>query len=242
MYSDWHLSIDIGNTRIKAAWFDLHGTIQERRVLSVESGWGDWKQMLEKGFRTCLYAETRQLPESWLSLLKNAGANKLDCQRTLPFKIAYQTPDTLGSDRLAAVAGAWYLTPNLNCLVIDVGTCITYDIISKDGIYEGGCISPGLGMRLKAMHQYTDRLPLITANNTYGLIGKNTESAIRWGAQTGFLAELDGFIRLFQNNFSALHIYITGGDAAYAQQHLLQETIFDPDLVLKGLFKISLCQ
>jgi type III pantothenate kinase len=242
MYSDWHLSIDVGNTRIKAAWFDQQGAIQDRRVLTIENGWADWKEMIEKGFRSCFYAETRQLPDSWLKSLENTGATKLDSQKSLPFKLAYRTPDTLGSDRLAVVAGAWHLTPKQNCLVIDAGTCITYDIISKEGIYEGGCISPGLNMRLKAMHQFTNRLPLISSDNTYGIVGKDTETAIRWGAQTGFLSELDGFIRLFQNNFSALHIYITGGDGAYAHQHLKTETIFDSDLVLKGLFKISLCQ
>jgi type III pantothenate kinase len=242
MNTDWVLALDFGNTRIKAAWFDRSGAIQERILIPSDSEDQMLHQLLQKGFYRCLYCSTRNLPEALEVALEAAGAVRLTHQCILPFQIAYETPQTLGSDRLAAVAGAWHLSPQSNCLVIDAGTCITYDIIRADGVYEGGCISPGMTMRLQAMHHFTARLPLVHPDEDWALFGKSTEEAIRRGGQTGFLAELDGFIRLFQNNFGALHIYITGGDAAYAIRHLKTDVLYDPDLVLKGLFKISICQ
>jgi len=153
----------------------------------------------------------------------------------------YLTPETLGLDRLAAVIGARYLYPGQNSLVIDGGTCITYDRVDAGGNYFGGSISPGLNMRYKALNYYTDGLPLISADNGFTeKYGKNTAAAIRSGVQNGIKYELTGFIESYKNDQHDLNIILSGGDSIFFDT-LLKNSIFapyikiEPHLVLKGL-------
>ncbi len=162
----------------------------------------------------------------------------LDHQTPLPVSIDYRTPHTLGVDRIASVAGASFLHKNLNCLVIDLGTCITYDFIDETGTYRGGGISPGVEMRLKAMHKFTSRLPVVAARGNPELIGKTTKECMLSGAINGTVAELQGIINQYKQFFSELTIIFCGGDAFFFESKIKDDIFAIPNLVLIGLNQI----
>lgn len=178
---------------------------------------------------------TRELEE----ILARAGKFILLTDQTpLPVKNSYETPKTLGKDRLAAVAGAHALFPGRNCLVIDAGTCITYDIITKDGEYLGGGISPGIQMRFKALHTFTGKLPLIEPDEFDDLIGKSTRESILSGVYNGITGEMTGIISRYHEHFENLTVLITGGDHQFLYNKLKISIFAAPNLVLQGLNEI----
>lgn len=156
----------------------------------------------------------------------------------LPLINLYATPGTLGMDRLAGVCGALELFPESNNLVIDAGTCITYDFIDKARNYLGGSISPGLNMRFRAVHTFTAKLPLVTAKAGVGLIGDSTETSIQSGVVNGMLAEIEGIVRQYKVNFPDLQVILCGGDAGFFENQLKASIFAVPDLVLIGLNSI----
>lgn len=158
----------------------------------------------------------------------------------LPITNGYTTPQTLGKDRLSAAVGANALFPGENVLCVDAGTCIKYDFIAADGIYHGGAISPGLSMRLQAMHNFTARLPLIVpetkpAMPEIKLIGDDTTSSLLSGALNGAKFEVEGAIAAYEANYANLTVLITGGDAGFFELHLKSRIFARPNLVLEGL-------
>jgi type III pantothenate kinase len=161
-------------------------------------------------------------------------------QMTLPFVNTYLTPETLGKDRLAAVAGAITLFPGSNCVVIDAGTCIKYELLTADGRYLGGNIAPGLRMRTRAMHHFTARLPEVEIQLPDGIVGNSTETALQNGAFRGLLLEVEGFVRLFKAQLGKeIKVILTGGDVVFLAEHLhFEEQIVEPDLTLIGLNKV----
>ena len=156
----------------------------------------------------------------------------------LPIDNQYGTPKTLGKDRIAAVMGAYRLFPNQNCLVIDAGTCITYDLLTKHKTYLGGNISPGIDMRLKAMHQFTAKLPLVERGQQERIWGTSTETALRNGGQFGALYELEAFIRVCKEKFDPLTVVLTGGDGNFFAENLKTKIFARPNLVEWGLLEI----
>ena len=156
----------------------------------------------------------------------------------MPFSIAYKTPSTLGADRLAAAAEARMQKPEHNLLVIDVGTAITYDIVTAEGTYLGGNISPGIGMRLKALNHFTGRLPLISKEGHRVPLGDTTETAIREGVLQGIDYEIEGYIRAYRNKYPGLLVFLTGGDAFRLDNRTKSRTFADDLLVAKGLNQI----
>lgn len=162
----------------------------------------------------------------------------LNAGTPLPFRNLYATPQTLGKDRVAAVAGALARFLGQNCLVIDAGTCITYDVLTADGDYLGGNISPGIGLRFRALPVFTAGLPIVEAGETAGLVGNSTETAIRHGVQLGALWEMQGAIEAMQQHWERLNVLLTGGDAEYFAKNLKTRIFASPDLVLEGLNKI----
>jgi type III pantothenate kinase len=162
----------------------------------------------------------------------------LDHRTPLPFRVDYLTPETLGRDRLAAVAGAQHLFPGQPCLVIDAGTCITYDLLTAEGIHLGGNIAPGVRMRLQAMHAFTARLPEVEPGAWSDLAGNTTETALRNGAQWGARFELEGYIRAWEEKFPDLKVLVTGGDALFFEKIVKREIFVNSHLVLIGLNQI----
>lgn len=155
-----------------------------------------------------------------------------------PLKIDYNTPNTLGSDRLAAAVGAWNEKQECNLLIIDAGSAITYDVVEKNGIYRGGNIAPGIRMRLRALHEYTGRLPIIEKEGEVPLLGKETETAIRSGVIKGICYEIDGFINEFSQRFGDVYAFLTGGDENSLKNHIKSRIFVDKFLVAKGLNRI----
>jgi len=234
-----NLAIDIGNTRIKLGIY-REGELVERQT------WQEWE--LEK----LISLTTNQNVQN--VILSNVGKDvpaainafleqnfffiRLDTQTPLPIQNAYKTPETLGKDRIAAVAGAFDMFPNQHCLVIDAGTCITYEFLSKEGTYLGGNIAPGLEMRLKSMHFFTAKLPLVELGKTEHLIGYSTKSAMQNGAQWGAILELEGIISWCRSEWGEINVILTGGDADFFVKSLKSQIFVNPNLVLQGLNKI----
>lgn len=170
------------------------------------------------------------------------GKNKVllfEATTPIPLKNLYGSASTLGSDRLAASIGSFSLYPNRNVLTIDAGTCIKYNFVNSGNEYIGGAISPGLAMRLKAMHKFTDRLPEIEPDYNYEkLTGQNTRESMLCGALLGAAAEVDEFINRYRLNSGNLTVVITGGDAPYLCKQLKNRIFAHPDIVLSGLNSI----
>jgi type III pantothenate kinase len=234
-----NLVIDIGNTRTKIGLFHENQYVEQ-------AVWQDWtlEQLLE-------FAATRNVKRVILStvaapndaLLKTLSKHffflELNHLTPLPFQNNYQTPLTLGKDRLAGVAGAQALYPTTNCLVIDCGTCIKYDLITADGVYHGGNIAPGAEMRIKAMHHFTARLPAVDMQWPASFIGNSTETALQNGALRGVTLEIEGFTRLFKQKVSPLQVLLTGGDAAFLFPQLnIEQLMHASNLIMIGLNSI----
>lgn len=163
---------------------------------------------------------------------------ELDHQTELPIENLYETPETLGKDRIAAAVGANELFPGQNLLIIDAGTAITYDLVSEKNQFIGGNISPGLEMRFKALNHFTGKLPLISYSDEFELIGRNTTDAIRAGVQNGILYEMGQNIDFFNKNYRNLHIIMTGGDANFFDKKLNYSIFVHFNLTLIGLNRI----
>jgi type III pantothenate kinase len=158
----------------------------------------------------------------------------LSSKSKLPFKIEYDTPETLGSDRIAAVAGAFNLFPGMEILIIDAGTALTFDFLSAN-IYKGGNISPGLTMRFKALNKFTDRLPLVSQTGNFTFPGRNTTDAIMAGVIAGITYEINEYIRTFENKKTDFNIILTGGDSEFLIDKINYHITYMPDIVIDGL-------
>jgi len=236
-----NLVIDIGNSYTKAAVFNNNELLKIEHYKSI-----DIQQLngLTAGYaiNKAIISSVKKEKDSWEEALK-ANTPVMYFTREMARQITnhYGTPQTLGIDRLAAVMGAHCLYPGNDNLVIDAGTCITYDYVDAGGNYYGGSISPGLQMRYKAMHNYTSALPLVNADDNFSQkFGTDTESAMRSGVQNGLKYELTGFIESYRDGNSQLNILLTGGDGIFFDT-LLKNSIFapyiknEPYLVLQGL-------
>lgn len=235
-----NLVIDIGNTRTKLALFNQHDLMFS---VPVEHLTVSHLKMLKNEHTQLKRAILSSVKPADEALLKFLSENfdlfiELDHQTPIPIGNLYETPETLGKDRLAAAIGANELFPDQNLLVIDAGTAITYDLVSGENQYLGGNISPGLQMRFKALNHFTGKLPLIEANGYSPAYGKNTEEAIRSGVQNGILYEIDGTIEHFESTFGNLQVVITGGDAAYLERKLNHSVFVHLNLTLIGLNRI----
>ena len=160
----------------------------------------------------------------------------LDASSPFPIENRYRTPATLGSDRLLGVIGARQLAPEKPVLVIDAGTAVTYDVATAAGAYLGGAIAPGLRMRLRALHEFTARLPLVEPTPAPPLIGDSTTASLLAGAATGMAAEIDGLIEAYRQALGpTLATFLTGGDAPYFEKLLKNQTFADASLILRGI-------
>ncbi len=236
-----NLVVDIGNTRTKVVVFYKGEIISKKAFLNteVEKIVGTLKRCeVENGILSSTIAEHHFVSDFLKKQLSNFIL--LDHITPVPIKNHYSTPKTLGKDRLAAVVGAWEQFPKQNSLVIDAGTCITVDAIDEQGRYFGGSIHPGIDMRLDAMEYFTSKLPRPKRDAGFGLWGSTTITALRVGAQTGAVAEIEEFIRQYNQKYSTLNTIITGGDADFFVSNLKSKIFALPDLVPMGLNKILL--
>lgn len=163
-----------------------------------------------------------------------------DNSTATPLRIEYGTPGTLGSDRIAAAVGAWDEKPGNNLLVIDAGSAVTIDFVSRQGAYKGGNIAPGIKMRLRALHEYTGRLPMVEKEGETPSLGHDTETAIRSGVIKGICHEIDGYIDEMREKYGDVLVFLTGGDEKTLKNHLKNRIFADKYLVAKGLKRILL--
>ncbi len=233
-----NLIIDIGNTRVKMGVFEK-SKMRKKLV---------WDRLDRKRLESLLLKyKIQQVAVSstaGLSVSTERFLNKhyrllyLNAKTKLPINNLYKTPKTLGKDRLAGSVGAHHLYPGKNCLVIDAGTCITYDLITREGNYLGGNIAPGVEMRFKAMHKFTAKLPQVKQRNFKSLIGNTTISALQTGGALGAVLEMKGFIEAYQKKYTPLKVILTGGDADFFAKQLKTKIFVNQNLVLIGLNKI----
>ncbi|MGD1846137.1 MAG: type III pantothenate kinase [Salibacteraceae bacterium] len=234
-----HLLLDLGNTNAKLAVLTDSG--EKLRLERVPAA--ALQQVVEHLRKS--YSELKRVaissvakPDAALdAYLQGAFELVLWLDHTTPIPVTkhYKTPATLGNDRVAAVVGAAHQFPKTNVLVIDAGTCITYDLVTASGDYLGGSISPGIQMRYKSLHTFTARLPLLGLQEGVELIGTSTNTAMRSGVQQGILAEVRGIISAYQGQFPDLKVVITGGDSEFFVKALKNSIFADPNLVLNGL-------
>lgn len=234
-----NLAIDIGNSRTKVAFFEVNKLMHEQ-IIDNENQW----HALIKNFKP-QYAVMSAVGagadavSAILSALK-VSLLQVNYQTPFPFTINYNTPQTLGMDRVAAIAAAQFLYPNKNCLVIDAGTCITYDFISANSSYQGGAIAPGMHMRLQAMYEFTHKLPLPNLNWPEDFEGKSTEQSLLSGVCIGVADEINGRIARYTERYGQLQVIICGGNSHLLAKHIKNNIFAAPSLVLMGLNQILL--
>ncbi|MDF3079048.1 MAG: type pantothenate kinase [Sphingobacteriaceae bacterium] len=239
-----NLVVDIGNTFAKAALFnnreiEKSSSTAEFNLAFLEQFAGG--EHIDSAIISSVDQEVSEIESHLKSRYKYIRFNAGLSGRV---KNNYKTPSTLGLDRLAAVIGAEAQYPGRNVLVIDAGTCITYDFIDSSRNYYGGSISPGIGMRFKAMNEFTERLPLIDFDAGFeGKLGDDTRSAMLAGVQQGTYYEAIGFIQSYSEQYPELQILLCGGDAMFFDSRL-KSSIFahsfetQPNLVLTGLNEV----
>ena len=222
-----NLIIDVRNTFVKLAVFK-NGHLLFNESTEVENLIGRIKIIFQEfpQIDWAIVSSVVQLGKSEMDALTVfCNVHVLNHQSKIPFKNLYATPKTLGVDRIALATAAYYNGANTNTLVIDTGTCITYDLVTHKGEYLGGAISPGLTMRYKALNEQTSKLPLLGLKAPADLIGNTTESSIHSGVVHGASAEIDGVIDQYSSRYEDLTVILTGGDAQFLSKRL-KNTIF----------------
>lgn len=233
-----NLILDIGNTVSKYYLFDdghlsSHGQELGHALNFIPS-------LLCKGQKSitsaiiCSVVDLPAEAEAWLSTLP-CHVLRFSSSTPIPIGNYYRTPQTLGTDRLAAAVGAWTYQSEKPLLIIDAGSCITFDFVSAEGIYLGGNITPGLHARLQAVGDYFPRLPLVKAEGETPELGYDTETAIRSGVIEGIRHEIEGYISRFQTKYPELLVFLTGGDANHFADKIKSAIFADPILVPRGL-------
>lgn len=230
-----NLALDIGNTRVKIGLFRGNELVEQ--AIWTDYTFTDLQAFgNHAGVERVILSSVAEPDEALREMLgDHFQLLELTHRTPLPFENRYKTPQTLGKDRLAAVAGAQFFFPDENCLVVDCGTCIKYDLLA-DGAYHGGNIAPGAKMRIQAMHHFTARLPEVAMTMPQDFTGDSTETALQNGALRGAALEIGGFVQLFEEKYGQLKVIITGGDADFFLPHLAANNlIHEPELTLFGL-------
>ena len=234
-----YLIIDVGNTRIKTAVYQNDSLLElvvfdKKRIIS------EVKKIVKK----------YEIFKGIISSVATISKFKMDKLRTIlpiielshttkvPFKNNYKTPKTLGVDRIALVSAAAQQFPKENVLIIDAGTCITFDFLTNKNQYLGGAISPGIKMRYKALNTFTSKLPLLQNKEPEQLIGNSTSTSIHSGIVNGVCNEIDGVINQYKKQFYDLTVVLTGGDTNFLAKQLKSSIFANPNFVLEGLHTI----
>ncbi len=233
------LVIDAGNTAIKAGIFQNNNLIETRRFairdLNQLSTFIKQHQPESSALSSVLNeTDTRAIEE----LL--ASCYRINSQAKLPIEILYSTKETLGIDRICNAVAMHNSKPTANCVSIDIGTCVKFDLIDNKGAYHGGSISPGIQLRYKALNDYTAKLPLLDMTSNCTLVGTSTIESIHSGVINGMKAEITGMIEDYAKNFDNLTFFITGGDASCFDFAGKNNIFVDENLTLKGLYLIYL--
>lgn len=231
--------IDAGNSRVKI------GQFSQGELTAVHSFPKEASAQLYNFLNHCscdkVIISSVSISEKSLAdaIPDNISVLVLDSDVNLPMTLAYETRGTLGKDRIAAVAGAVGLCKGSTCMVVDAGSCVTIDQVDNDQHWVGGNISPGLNMRWKAMHHYTERLPLADQRSvTREMWGVSTLSALGNGGMWGLIREIEGYFEQVRSEYSSAKMVLTGGDAPVLAEFMKTKIFIEPNLVLIGLHEI----
>ena len=234
-----NLIIEQGNTMLKIAVFD--GDQMVAFISNDNNEPSSIHALIEQYHPVqCIMSSVIDENEKLIDLLKETIPFFLWFDETIavPVSIEYETTNTLGKDRIAAVVGARCLRSGQNVLVIDAGTAITYELLEASGIYKGGNISPGLTTRFLSLNRFTRQLPLVKEQADVPLIGTSTESAILAGVVNGIVYEMDGYIDGLKTGYGDISVFLTGGNAFYFENRLKNRIFAEANLVLFGLNRI----
>ncbi len=231
------LVIDVGNSRIKAAVFEGTMVLEIFVFKKIEL-----KKKIEnilKKFQNVTDFVISSVGDvdkhSFIAFESEVNVNFITNADSFPFQNKYSTPQTLGIDRMVLAAGAVLKFPNQNRLVIDAGTCVTYDFIDDKNNYLGGAIAPGLRLRYESLHNYTAKLPLLALENPKNMIGNSTSDSIHSGVVNGLVYEMDGFIEEYKTQYSNFIIILTGGDTDFLAKRLKNTIFANSNFLLESL-------
>ncbi|MFY9242871.1 MAG: type III pantothenate kinase [Polaribacter sp.] len=234
-----NLVIDVGNSRVKAAVFEQHNIV-ELFIFEKNKIVSEVKKILKhQPISSSIISSVSNISLKQIDKLKEyTSILVVDATLKIPFKNLYATPNTLGVDRIALVSAAVKKFPKSNVLVIDAGTCITFDFINSSSEYLGGAISPGLEMRYKALQKFTSKLPLLNIDEPKSFIGNSTEQSIHSGVINGVVQEIDGVVGQYQKKYLDLTIVLTGGDTNFLSKQLKSSIFANQNFLLEGLNEI----
>ncbi|WP_294818406.1 type III pantothenate kinase [uncultured Flavobacterium sp.] len=231
------LAVDIGNTRIKAAVFE-EAVLVEKFIFDKNTAAAHVEKIFESHpqiTQSILVSVGKEEESLFLLLKEKTQLLEVNRDFAFPFQNKYGTPETLGIDRMVLAAGAVLQFPGRNRLVVDAGTCVTYDFIDSGDNYPGGAISPGLQMRYNAMHTFTAKLPLLYPEMPGGVTGSSTIMAMHSGAVNGLLFELEGFVAQYREQYQEVMIILTGGDADFLAKRLKSTIFANSNFLLESL-------
>jgi len=233
------ICIDLGNSLAKIGYFN------NQKIQKVDVH--QWNELLTDSILYNNISVAKGIVSSVLSKTQNEEFKQrfkqivfLNEQTKLPITLNYTTPQTLGKDRICNAVGAWSENRNNNSLVIDIGTCLKFDFISKNGVYLGGSISPGIHLRYRSLHDYTANIPLLSSTTSKKFIGTSTKESIVAGVINGMHAEIERFIEIYRQQIDNLTIFVTGGDAKYFDILTKNNIFANQHLTLIGLHEIFL--
>ena len=231
-----NLIIDVGNTQVKLAVFEVN-ELRHVEIIDHDNLEKSSKHLCKKfGCENAIISNVGPVSNSMInSLNKIVPLIVLNSNTPVPFKNCYESPETLGVDRIALATSAYVQFSDTNVLVIDAGSCITYDFMNSQGAYLGGSISPGLQMRYNALSDYTKQLPLLTPIYLKDTIGKSTNSSIHIGVVKGVISEIDSCIKKYRKKNKNLTVVLTGGDVNYLGKRLKNGIFANPNFLLEGL-------
>jgi len=241
------IAIDIGNSNAKFACFEQDKLLKHYRIDNADAVEDTILKLMVYEPDYAILSTVKKEGKLISKILANFGLEPILFSelKKIPIKNNYETPKTLGSDRLLNAIAAKNTFPMSPVLVIDAGTCIKFDFVNEFGEYVGGSIAPGVAMRFKALNHFTDALPLLELTESFYLIGRNTQESIQSGVLNGVIAEVKGIIEQYQMAQKNLKIVLTGGDYLLFERNLKISIFADSNFTLKGLneaFKFQFAQ
>lgn len=231
------LIIDIGNTRAKLLAME-HGTPVDEMTSDSDTLAGMRAFVDRYNCQRCIVSTVAKVGETAQKALAELGIQVHWLTSETPLPIPTTFPPSMGSDRIAAIVGAMTMMPGAPLLIVDAGTCVTYEFIDDEGNYLGGNIAPGLRLRLIAMHEHTALLPLVEVKGEVPEVGYDTDTAMRAGAVLGLKHEIEGYIRHYQRKHPKLQVFLTGGDEFHYDEDIASIIHTDHYLVPRGLSSI----
>jgi type III pantothenate kinase len=230
-----YLVLDIGNTHTKYGYFEAN-TLKDSGICSDWSR-DKWASFHQKApFTIVLVGTVGASTKQTLSLLpESCDVAFIDDTTKYPFTTAYDDINSLGIDRRAALSGAMATHPNTAVLVIDAGSCITYDFMDASGHHAGGAISLGRAMRYGALHMFTANLPLLDPTDVVPAIGTSTSTSMSLGVEAGVISEIHAHIEAFTQKFGDFTIILTGGDTNFLIKNIKYTIFANAELILIGL-------